>query len=250
MTRFQIHLVGVAVVGGLALVCHNFTLLGLTLLASFLVIVLGVWNPGLRIFGPFICRGNPSRKQVALTFDDGPDPVSTPVLLDLLRELKLPAAFFVIGKHVEAHPELTARIVREGHLVANHSFRHSYATNFFTVAQLTDDLTKAQAAIEKAVGQAPTLFRPPMGLSNPNVFAVAKKMRFQVIGWTARGFDTQIKSSDWVVKRIMRQLQPGGIILLHDGDIPADRLVVTLKLLLAKLQAHGYEIVRLDQILT
>src|SRR5205823_4198138 len=122
--------------------------------------------PRARIFGDFICRGDGSRRQVALTFDDGPDARSTPVLLDLLKELKLPATFFVIGKHVAANPEITARIVREGHLLANHTFNHSYATNFFFVSHLKREMIQTQETIARAAGVAPVWFRPPMGLSN------------------------------------------------------------------------------------
>jgi len=250
MTRFHLHLVAVAVLGGLAIFLGNYWLLGGVLLASLIIIILGVSLPQVSLFGNFICRGEKSRRWVALTFDDGPDARSTPVLLDLLRESRLQAAFFCVGKRVVAEPELTARIFREGHLLANHSFNHSYATNFFTVSQLETELTQTQEAIQRATGTVPTMFRPPMGLSNPNVFHATRALGLKVIGWTARGFDTQVHDPERVVKRIVRQLKPGAIILLHDGNIPPERLVVTMKRLLAKLQERGYEVVRLDRMLT
>ncbi len=249
MTRFHLHLLVVVPVVALAIYFGNYVLLAGALLASFIIVSLGVVWPQLSLFGPFICRGDRARRCVALTFDDGPDVRSTPALLDLLREAGVAATFFAIGKKVAAERELAAQIVREGHLLENHSFAHSNTTNFFTVPRLTAELRQAQDSIQEATGIAPKCFRPPMGLSNPNVFHAARALGLQVVGWTARGFDTQVKDPERVVNRIVRQLKPGAIILLHDGNIPAERLLVTMKLLLAKLHKRGYEVVRLDRML-
>ena len=162
----------------------------------------------------------------------------------------MPATFFCIGRNVAAQPELTARIVREGHLLANHTYSHSNATNFFGVEKLVEEMKRTQSAIRDAAGVTPAFFRPPMGLSNPRVFKAATAVGLRVIGWTARGFDTQCSTSHRIVRRILRGVEPGAIILLHDGKIPADRLLATVKLLLAKLRERGYECVRLDTILT
>jgi peptidoglycan/xylan/chitin deacetylase (PgdA/CDA1 family) len=249
MSRFHKIVIAALLPGVLALAFGQFFLLDV-LVGAFLAIVgLGVALPRLSLFGNFICRGDNSRKQVALTFDDGPDRNSTPTLLDLLRETKVPAAFFCVGGKVAANPELAARIVREGHLLENHSFAHSNFTNFFSGARLESELSQTQAAIEKASGAAPKFFRPPMGLSNPRIFRAAKKLNLKVIGWTARGLDTKLAAPEKIVARIARRLEPGGIILLHDGGIPADRLVLTVKLLLAKLRELNYETARLDELL-
>ncbi len=250
MTRFHMHLIVVVPVVALAVLLGNYALLLGALAVSFLIVSLGVVWPRLSLFGPFICRGDRSRRCVALTFDDGPDARSTPALLELLREARVEAAFFAVGQRVAAERELAARIVRAGHLLENHSFAHSNLTNFFTIPRLQAELAHAQEAIQQATGVAPKWFRPPMGLSNPNVFHAARALGLKVVGWTARGFDTQVKDPERVVKRIVRQITPGAIILLHDGNIPAERLLVTVKLLLAKLHERGYEVVRLDRLLT
>ena len=215
-----------------------------------IAIGLGVALPQLRFFGPFICRGNITRRCVALTFDDGPDERSTPALLDLLREAGVKATFFCIGKRVEAAPELTARIAREGHLVENHSFTHSNLTNFFTVTRLRGEVLQNQTAIERATGVAPRMYRPPIGQSNPRTFRVARELGLAVIGWTAGGLDTRIKQPERVVERIKKRLQPGGIILLHDGNIPPERLLPTVKMLLETLRDLDYEVIRLDKLLS
>ncbi len=250
MTRFHITLIISALLVAVALTLGSDFLLITVLVALPFRIGLGVAFPQMRFFGPFICSGAGSRRHVALTFDDGPDARSTPALLDLLHAEKVAATFFCIGKNVAADGALTARIVREGHLLGNHTFNHSNATNFFPAARLRDELVRTQTAIREATGMTPNFFRPPMGLSNPRTFRVARGLGLAVIGWSARGLDTQCRDPETIVARIVSQLQPGGIILLHDGNIPAERLVVTVKLLLAKLRERDYEVVRLDKILT
>ena len=176
----------------------------------FVSIGLGVAFPQLSLFGPFVCRGSRDGKRVALTFDDGPDERSTPALLDLLRDRGMQAAFFAVGKRVTAHPDIAARIVRDGHLLENHSFAHSNATNFFSVARLRSELSQTQEAIRQATGITPTCFRPPMGLSNPRIFRAAREAGLKVIGWSARGLDTKLTDSEEVVSRICRRIDPEG----------------------------------------
>ena len=250
MTRFHVIAILAALGGAVALALGNVAAMFLVVASLLVVMGLGVALPQLGLFGPFICLGNTSRRCVALTFDDGPDARSTPALLDLLRDERVPAAFFCIGRNISAQPELAARIVREGHLLANHTYSHSNATNFFGVEKLVEELMRTQSAAQDAARVKPVFFRPPMGLSNPRVFKAATAVGLKVIGWTARGFDTQCRTPHRIVRRILRGVEPGAIILLHDGKIPADRLLATVKLLLAKLRERGYECVRLDTILT
>lgn len=209
----------------------------------------GVVFPHLRFFGTFICQGNPARREVALTFDDGPDGRSTPALLDLLKSENILATFFCIGKRVAAQRELTGRLAREGHLLGNHTYHHSNLTNCFGPKRLREELQLTQAAIAAATGSAPAYFRPPMGLSNPFTFFIARKLGLQVLGWTIRSLDTRITEPERVVQRVTERLTPGAIILLHDGNIPAERLLPTVKLLLAKLREQNYTVVRLDKLM-
>jgi peptidoglycan/xylan/chitin deacetylase (PgdA/CDA1 family) len=249
MSRFIVLIVLFLGAFSAAVALHKVFLMEALPVAFFVLFGLGVTVPQLRLFGNFICASRWSKKQVALTFDDGPDPRSTPQLLDLLRAEKIPAAFFCIGKHVEKNPELAARILREGHLVENHSFAHSNFTNFYGRARLRSELLQAQAAIQTACGVAPIFFRPPIGLSNPNTFRVADDLKLQVIGWNIRSFDTITAKPQNIVARIRRNLWPGSIILLHDGNIPAEKLLATVKSLLDTLRELGYQVVRLDELL-
>ena len=249
MSRFAIILAAAVLLSVGALVTHHFIFGGAVVVVLLVVMGLGVSIPQLRLFGNFICTGNPSKKQVALTFDDGPDPRSTPQLLNLLRAEKISATFFCIGKKVEANPVLAARMLREGHLLGNHSYAHSNFTNFYPRSRLKKELELAQAAIEKACGIAPKFFRPPVGLSNPNTFRAAGDLNLQVIGWSIRSLDTVIASPEKILARIRRGLKPGAIILLHDGNIPADKLLLTVKSLLDTLRTLGYEVVRLNELM-
>ena len=249
VSRFQFALAAAALLCGAAWMLGS-TLSAAAIVIAFLVVMgLGVTFPQMRFFGPFICRGAESRKQVALTFDDGPDACSTPALLELLREAHVPATFFCIGKRVAENPGLAQQIVREGHLLENHTYSHSKATNLFSVGRLRDELSRTQDAVLKSAGVAPNLFRPPMGLSNPLVFEAARSLGLKVIGWTVRGLDTTIRDPEMIVARILRRLKPGAIIMLHDANVPPERLVATVKPLLESLRRRGYEVVRLDRIL-
>ncbi len=249
MSRFHKILIVALLLCVVTFAFGQFILFGLINVAFLIVFGLGVAFPQLSLFGPFVCRGGNSRRCVALTFDDGPDARSTPQLLEMLREAKISTAFFCVGKRIEANPELAAQIVREGHLLENHSYEHSNLTNFFSGARLKTELERTQAVIKKNSGIAPNFFRPPMGLSNPKIFRAARELGLTVVGWSVRSFDTILSNPQKIVARITRRLEPGAIILLHDGNIPAERLVTTVRLLLANLRELDYEIVRLDELL-
>lgn len=250
MKRFYATLAAFAVFAMLAFVLRAPALLAAAGALFAVAVGLGVAVPQLCFFAHFICRGKTGgKKQVALTFDDGPDPRSTPQLLTLLRERKVPAAFFAIGADVDANPELAARIAREGHLLENHSYTHNHRTNFYPPGLMLRELDRTQTAIEKTAGRAPRYYRPPNGLSNSWTHGVMRRTSLRLVAWTIRSFDTAIASPEKIVARITRRLVPGAIILLHDGGVPAEKLTATTSLLLDELRARGYEVARLDELL-
>lgn len=249
MIRFHIVAIIAASFASLGLALNQTWLCVGAVLAVLVLAGLGSAIPQMSFFGPFICHGTASDRHVALTFDDGPDPRSTPALLNLLRETSVKAAFFGIGQKVSAQPDLAARIVREGHLLENHSYEHSHTLNIATSARLRADLARAQSVIEHATGVAPRLYRPPIGLSNPRVFRVTRALDLTLVGWSAGGLDTRLTDPARIVARILRRIKPGAIILLHDGNIPPERLVATVKMLVDRLGTLGYQVVRLDQLL-
>jgi peptidoglycan-N-acetylglucosamine deacetylase len=210
---------------------------------------LGVSFPQWGMFGESRCRVRTTRPVVALTFDDGPDPETTPVLLDLLAQAGLQATFFCVGQNVARHPDLARRIVAEGHQLENHSFYHSPWTNLLPTGRLRADLAKAQAEIHRVAGRAPRYFRPPMGLTNQRVFRVARELGLQVTGYSVRGWDTRPDPPDAIVKRLLKGLAPGAILLLHDGGVPVTRMRVVVRMLIDRLKALGYQSQRLDRLI-
>jgi peptidoglycan/xylan/chitin deacetylase (PgdA/CDA1 family) len=212
-----------------------------------LLVGLGVSFPEWQMFGPSLCRLATREKVVALTFDDGPDPASTPPLLDLLSRKGARATFFCIGKRVARHRELARRIAAEAHLIGNHSFAHRRTTNLFSVARLHADLVRAQEEITRTVGRTPQFFRPPMMLTNQRVFRVARMLSLTVTGCTTRGYELRSNGPQKVLDRVLSRLQPGAIIALHDGGVAPENLVKLVEPLLDQLHARGYRCLRLDE---
>jgi peptidoglycan/xylan/chitin deacetylase (PgdA/CDA1 family) len=158
-----------------------------------------------------------ARREIALTFDDGPDPEVTPRLLDLLDELGCSASFFCIGERVRAHPELAREIARRGHAVENHSMTHGPTFALQTLAGYRREVQRAQAALAEAVGAEARFFRAPMGFRNPLLDPVLHEAGLTLAAWTRRSFDTLEGDPKVVAARLVRNFAPGDILLLHDG---------------------------------
>jgi peptidoglycan/xylan/chitin deacetylase (PgdA/CDA1 family) len=173
---------------------------------------------------------------VALTYDDGPDPESTPALLDLLREYGARASFFLIGDKARAHPEIVRRILAEGHVIGNHSQAHSLWTNFFWRGAMHREMARCQDTLKEITGDSPILYRPPFGLMNPFVEPALTELNLGLIGWSIRSLDTVRTDA---AERVRRRLKSGAIVLLHDGGIPKDRVLATSREILDELSTRG-----------
>lgn len=157
-------------------------------------------------------------REVALTFDDGPDPKYTPTVLDQLREAKVKATFCVIGKRAERYPELVARIAREGHQLCNHSWDHDMDLGRRPKAAIRADMRRTSAAIRAAVPDAKVPFyRQPGGRWNAEVVAVAKQLGMRSLHWTVDPQDWAKPTAPTIAKRIKKAARPGAVVLLHDG---------------------------------
>jgi peptidoglycan/xylan/chitin deacetylase (PgdA/CDA1 family) len=185
------------------------------------VIMAGVLEPRLGMFAEVLNRGdeNPEAPRVALTFDDGPSPATTPQVLDLLEESGAKATFFAIGKKLTGEGKTLARRARDaGHAIACHGFAHD---RFFALRghqRVRDDLLAALAAIEDATGARTTLFRPPIGHTNPTIARVAEELGLTIVGFSVRGYDgTAAARAERVRRRVIGGLEDGAIVLLHDG---------------------------------
>jgi len=182
----------------------------------------GVVNPRSSLYMPVWWRLPKNCNDVALTFDDGPHPERTPVVLDLLAQYGQKATFFVIGENVRRHPALVRRIVDEGHAVGLHSDTHSWWFNCWPPPKLRRDLERCAASISEATGRAaPTLFRPPVGLKNPMVGFVVGRLGLRTVTWSCRALDTGSASVDQVTARLTNGLRPRAILGMHDGAEPS-----------------------------
>ncbi|MGC3948594.1 MAG: polysaccharide deacetylase family protein [Chryseolinea sp.] len=195
---------------------------------------------------PVRWRGSVESRSVAITFDDGPVAGRTDKILEILQRHKAPAAFFCIGKRVQAHPQLVNRMHGEGHLVANHSYFHGATFDLQLPSSITKELADTDVVIEQAIGLKPIYFRPPYGVTNPMVATAVRKGKYVTVGWSIRSFDTVIEDRNRLLTRITRSLKGGDIILLHDhGRCTMD----ILPDLLNKISSLGLKIVRVDQLL-
>ncbi len=160
-----------------------------------------------------------ARGEMALTIDDGPDPMVTPAVLDLLDAAGARATFFCIASRAAEHPALCREIVRRGHGVENHSFRHRHDFSLLGLRGFAGEIGRAQDTLAQITGQAPRFFRAPAGLRNPFLDPVLQRLDLRLVSWTRRGFDTTRRGSDpaRVLAALTRGLAGGDILLLHDG---------------------------------
>ena len=186
-------------------------------LALFLLACLAApFLPRWSFFLPVICRGAPGSRGIALTFDDGPFPASTPILLELLARYRLPATFFVVGERAAAHPDLIAAILAQGHAIGNHSWRHDNLLMLRTCGALAADLRQTQTILAR-MGIRPLLFRPPIGIIGPRLPPVLASLDLRAMTFSCRVFDRGNRQVRNLAARVLRQLQPGDILLLHDN---------------------------------
>jgi peptidoglycan/xylan/chitin deacetylase (PgdA/CDA1 family) len=214
----------------------------------------GTFAPAAQLWGPIISRGSSEgSKRVALTFDDGPLPGATDRILDALGELKVKAAFFVIGAAAERYPELICRMQNEGHLIGNHSYRHAAAGFMRGPHFWQREIALTDAAIVRITGRRPWLFRPPLGIKTPFIFWSARRGHVTVT-WTRRAFDGVTTSTKQILDRLLPHSQPGEILALHDGVGPQSRrdpvaTVDAIRPLIGGLRDRGLEPVELDVLL-
>jgi peptidoglycan/xylan/chitin deacetylase (PgdA/CDA1 family) len=210
----------------------------------------GVSFPWLQMFGDVVCRGPSGQNRVALTFDDGPDPRTTPRVLAALAGTGHRATFFVLGAKAERHPQVLREIHAAGHALALHGYVHDRLHSFRTPARVRDELMRAQDAVANAVGVRPTLFRPPVGHTSPRTVQGAKLSGVTLIGWSARGYDgVRGRRPESVVRSVARSLDDGAIVLLHDAAERDDfepASVAALPALVSLLDARGLKSVTLD----
>ena len=191
------------------------------------------------------CRKPTNEKTVALTFDDGPHPEHTPRVLDILKQYDVQATFFLIGRRIAGNEEIVRRIHAEGHQTGNHSFSHTNTFPFYGAKRMAADMLQCGQAICQVTGCVPEWFRPPFGVTNPNVAKAVKIRNYKVAGWSIRSLDTVKSDKEKVVRRIVSRLRPGAVVLLHD-HLPNTPYIV--EQIIRQAKEKGYDFVTVEQL--
>ena len=206
----------------------------------------GAFDMRLNYFSKNICQSNNKKdKEIALTFDDGPHE-KTIEILDLLSKYNAKATFFCIGKQIEKYPKTVERIIAEGHNIGNHSYSHSNWNGFFSTKKIVSEIEQTNDLITQLVNVKTRFYRPPFGVTNPNIAKAISKTNQIAIGWNIRSLDTVIKSENLIFERIKKRVKPGSIILLHDTS---SKTVSVLEQLLLFLQDEGYKTKTITELL-
>ena len=183
-----------------------------------------VLNPSCQWLGP-VYR-TISGGKILITLDDGPDPHDTPVLLDLLDRHQTQAVFFMIGEKVRSHPDLTREVIRRGHEIGNHTLTHPQASFWCASPWRTwREIAGCQQVIEEVTGKKPRLFRAPVGHRNLFTHPIARALGMEVMAWNRRGYDAVEKDAAKVLARILPDLTPGDIVLLHEATPIAEKVL-------------------------
>jgi peptidoglycan/xylan/chitin deacetylase (PgdA/CDA1 family) len=199
----------------------------------------------------FILSGPVTEKKVALTFDDGPDEIFTRQVLDVLKQNNVNATFFVIGKRAEAHPEIIARMIREGHIVGNHSYTHADLSKL-SISNFKKQIDDTQSILKPITGYIPKLLRPPYGAINEQQVRWAMDHGYLIINWNVDSLDWKGISADKVSHNVLSANRQGAIILQHCGGGEGEDLsgsVKAIPTIIRTLKSQGYEMVTIPELL-
>ena len=208
--------------------------------------------PRFGFYLPVISRGTSGKKAVAITFDDGPDPLTTPLLLKLLLTHQVKATFFITGKKAAAHPELVKELVRQGHSVGNHSYHHSYRMLFKTCPSIVADIEATQKVL-RDFGIRPLAFRPPAGITSPRLGSALLKTGLYLVNFSCRPLDGGNRRINNIAQKILNRIGPDDIVLLHDNRPPDEGLIPAwlneIELLLAGIETKGLMVLPLSELI-
>ncbi len=196
-----------------------------------------------------IHHGSTERKAVAFTFDDGPNPVYTPQILDLFRQAGAKATFYMIGSQIESNPKVAKAVHEQGHEIGNHTFTHPHLSELPEKACF-DELARTEALIEEAAGTKPQTFRPPYLDCNEQVAGVSAGFGYAIIGAVnSAARDWEQPGVQHIIDKTREAAKPGSIFVFHDGFGDRSQTVEAVRALIAELTAEGYELVTVSELL-
>ncbi|HXM60333.1 MAG TPA: polysaccharide deacetylase family protein [Terriglobales bacterium] len=209
--------------------------------------------PTAQWYGRTFAGLKPGTKQLALTFDDGPNDPYTLRLLEVLARHAVKATFFLIGRYVKQRPDIARELECAGHVIGNHTFSHPNLI-FASARETTMQLRDCEQALTDAVGEHSRLFRPPFGGRWPGTLKIARSLSLEPVMWNVTGWDWKGKPAEYIEKKLGHQIRGGDVILLHDGGhqtFGADRsqTVIATDRLVARYKSEGYVFVTVPQMM-
>lgn len=201
-------------------------------------------------YGRTFAGGPRGSKQIALTYDDGPNDPHTFRLLEVLAKHDVRATFFMIGRYVRERPDIARAVAAAGHVIGNHTMTHPLLI-FESASQTRVELVNCHRALEETIGEHSNLFRPPFGGRRPATLRIARELGLETVMWNVTGYDWNAPPASMIEKKVVRQMRGGDVILLHDGShkaMGADRAqtVVATDNLIRRYRDQGYEFVTVD----
>ncbi|WP_340002612.1 polysaccharide deacetylase family protein [Oceanobacillus sp. FSL K6-0127] len=200
----------------------------------------------------FFLQGTSDQNQIALTFDDGPDPRFTNEILDVLNQYDVPATFFLLGSRAAAYPEIVTRIQNEGHVIGNHTYFHPNLVDEADIAMLEQEVIRTEDELYDIIGYRTHLFRPPYGFLYDELVEQLAKMNYSISGWSVDSLDWQEDPPEIIASNVLDNMHPGAIILMHDGaeqDGDRTNTIEALHQIIPTLQEQGYEFVTVSELL-
>jgi peptidoglycan-N-acetylglucosamine deacetylase len=218
----------------------------LLLVAYSLIIFYGCINVGSGFFIKIICSAHTDQKEIAISFDDGPAANHTIEILQLLQKENIKATFFCIGNRIPGNENILEQVRAGGHIIGNHSYSHHFWFDLFSSKKMLNDLKQMDQELERVIGLKPKLFRPPYGVTNPNLKKAIINGGYTPVGWSVRSMDTVIKDEKKLLGKVNSAIKPGAVFLFHDT------CKITLNILpsfIEQVKKKGYQVVSLDKLL-
>lgn len=216
-------------------------------LAYGLLLFYGCYYVGSNFFIPIVCAKKTDEKVIAISFDDGPHPENSPRILQMLKSHDAEAAFFYIGNRIPGNEAILAQTYNDGHVIGNHTFSHHFWFDLFSFGKMDADMRTMDETMNKVIGKKPRLFRPPYGVTNPNVKKAIISGNYTPVGWSVRSMDTVIKDEKKLLNKVIKGIKPGAVFLFHDTS---DTTLSILPEFLSRVKSEGYKIIRIDKMLT
>ncbi len=207
--------------------------------------IFGASNIQLNYFTTSHCNAITTKREISLTFDDGPHSEITPQLLEILRENNMKATFFCIGSKVLEENNLLKQIHNDGHIIGNHTYYHSKFFDLFSAARMENEINFTNNVIYKTIGKTPLLFRPPYGVTNPMLKKALARTKLISIGWSLRSLDT-VNKQESVIQKLKTKTKPGDIVLFHD-TVP--EIVAVVRNYIQWLNDNNFKVVSLTNLL-